>query len=122
MSHPEGPWQQPVFDHRQHVKFAWAVLGERPVEDAATAISGEIREFADVNAPGRYHETLTRFWVELVAHTRAVGGEINEFAAHLSRFPVLMDKSAPRKHYSEQLLFSPEARSNFVEPDLRPLP
>jgi hypothetical protein len=98
------------------------VLGELPVEAATTLVADEIREFADANAPGRYHETLTRFWVRLVAHTRAVGGGISDFGALVGRFPVLMDRNAPRKHYSEQLLFSPEARSNFVEPDLRPLP
>jgi len=58
----------------------------------------------------------------LVAHTRAVGGGTDDFAAHVGRFPVLLDKSAPRKHYSESLLFSSQARSAFVEPDLRPLP
>jgi hypothetical protein len=111
-----------VFDHRQHVKFAWAVLSELPDEEAATFVAGEIREFADKNAPGRYHETLTRFWVKLVAHTRSVAEESTDFDAHVGDFAVLLDKSAPSKHYSEALLHSAQARSTFVEPDLRPVP
>ncbi len=111
-----------MFDHRQHVKFAWAVLGELPVEEAASVVAGEIREFADRNAPGRYHETLTRFWVELVSHTRSVAGQSKDFDAHVEDFAVLMDKSAPRRHYSDAFLHSARARSTFVEPDLRPVP
>ncbi len=111
-----------MFDHRQHVKFAWVVLGELPLEEAAKIIADEIREFADSNAPGRYHETLTHFWVRLVDHTRSVTGDSTDFDAHVGDFAVLMDKSAPRKHYSEALLNSPRARSTFVDPDLRPVP
>jgi hypothetical protein len=122
MGHPEGPWEQSVFDHRQHLKFAWTVCGELPVEAAKTVVAGEIRAFADVYAPGRYHETMTRSWVELVAHTRSSDVSGTEFSDHLVRYPVLLDKGAPQKHYSPALLSSPEARSAFVEPDLRPMP
>ena len=40
-----------MFDHRQHVKFAWTVLGEHPVDDAEAVVSEEIRSFADIHAP-----------------------------------------------------------------------
>jgi hypothetical protein len=122
MPHPEGPWEQPVFDHRQHVKFAWTVLGELPVETAAAAVGDEIRAFAEIKAPGRYHETLTKFWVKLVAHTRSPEDCCTDFAAHIERYPVLLDKQAPEKHYSEALLRSSRARSSFIDPDLRPMP
>ena len=74
MAHPEGPWRQSAFDHRQHVKFAWTVLGELSVEAARKTVADEIRAFADIHAAGRFHNTLTRFWVDLVAHTRSVEG------------------------------------------------
>lgn len=122
MTHPEGPWEQPVFDHRQHIKFAWTVLGELPIESATTVVADEIRAFAEINAPGRYHETLTRFWVNLVAHTRSVEDGGSDFSTQLARHPVLLDKHAPEKHYSGALLGSPQARSTFIEPDLRPMP
>ena len=121
MSHPEGPWQQSVFDHRQHVKFAWTVLGETP-ESAPSLIADEISRFADVHAPGLYHETITQFWVKLVAHTRAADGEGTDFDGHVSRYPLLLDKNALRKHYSSAALNAPGARSAFVEPDLLAMP
>jgi hypothetical protein len=106
MPHPQGPWEQPLFDHRQHVKFAWTVLGESP-ESASSIVSDEIEGFAAVHAPGKYHETITQFWVKLVAHTRAAAGESNDFDAHLARYPVLADKSALGRHYSSALLGDP---------------
>ncbi len=120
--HDEGPFRTAPFDHRQHVKFAWTVLGERPVDEAAELVAREISRFAAANAPGRYHETLTRFWVRLVAHTRSVDDEPVDFDTHLARFPVLLDRGAPRKHYSAAVLESPRARETFVRPDLLPLP
>jgi hypothetical protein len=121
MPHPEGPWRQSVFDHRQHVKFAWTVLGESP-ESAPSIIADEIRRFADVHAPGRYHETITQFWVKLVAHTRSAARQENDFETHVSLYPVLLDKGALKNHYSSATLDSPRARSEFLEPDLVPLP
>jgi hypothetical protein len=122
MAHPEGPWEQSLFDHRQHLKFAWTLLGELPVEAATTVVADEIRAFADVHAPGRYHETLTRFWVKLVAHTRSTVDGDCDFPGLLAHFPVLLDKHSPENHYSSALLWSHRARSIFVEPDLLPMP
>jgi len=120
MDHPEGPWRQAVFDHRQHVKFAWTVLAESP-DSALSIVADEIRRFADVHAPGRYHETITQFWVKLVAHTRAAGPDA-DFQTHVARYPVLLDKEALTRHYSSGALGTAQARSVFVEPDLVPLP
>jgi hypothetical protein len=96
MAHAEGPWRRPV--------------------------SEEISSFADVHAPGRYHETLTRFWVKLVSHTCSADAADADFQSQLARFLVLLDKHAPQKHYSSAVLGSPDARSSYVEPDLRPMP
>jgi hypothetical protein len=121
MSHPEGPWRQSVFDHRQHVKFAFTVLGESGAS-APSIVADEIKRFAALHAPGRYHETITQFWVTLVAHTREVAEQSSDFDSHVARFPVLLDKSALTRHYSGSALGSDDARSIFVEPDLLPLP
>ncbi len=121
MHHAEGPFLKDRFDHRQHVKFAWAVLSEHGTDVAERIIADEIRGFADINAPGRYHETLTRFWVQVVAHTRALG-DGDDFDTHVEQFPILMEKRAPWKHYSADLLGSSAARAEYVMPDLHPLP
>lgn len=65
MAHAEGPFMKRPFDHRQHVKFAWEVLRELRIDDAIDVIGSELREFAETRAPGKYHETMTQFWVQL---------------------------------------------------------
>jgi hypothetical protein len=122
MSHPEGPFISRPFDHRQHVKFAWSVLQEMSVEEAVQVVGSEIREFAAVRAPGKYHQTLTEFWVRLVAHTREQGDLGTGFDDHLAHFPILMDNRAQMHHYSPAVLASQRARQEFVEPDLLPVP
>jgi hypothetical protein len=122
MAHAEGPFNRRPFDHRQHVKFAWSVLEELSMDEAAEVVKSEIRDFASIHAPGKYHETLTQFWVQLVAHTRAQRKAGEDFEAHLDRFPILMNTSAQKHHYSPTILASELARKEFVEPDLLPIP
>jgi len=122
MAHLEGPFNRRPFDHRQHVKFAWTVLSEAPEAEAVRIVSSEIREFAQLHAPGKYHETLTRFWVHLVAHTRVDAAPGEDFDEHLVRFAILTDKDAQSHHYSPAVLGSDRARTHWVEPDLLALP
>ncbi|BCM90330.1 hypothetical protein IAD21_02181 [Abditibacteriota bacterium] len=67
-----------------------------------------------------YHETLTVFWVHMVA--KFVGqhsGEPEEI------FPRLLerwgDPRAPLRFYSKRLLMNPTARARLMAPDLAPL-
>lgn len=122
MAHPEGPFNATPFDHRQHVKFAWTVLEDSSEIEAVDIVGSEIREYAALHAPGKYHETLTEFWVRLVAHTRghAVAGD--GFDEHVARFQILTNRNAHKLHYSSTLIASARARQEFVEPDLLALP
>jgi len=121
MAHPEGPFRQGRFDHRQHVKFAWSTVREAGAAEADRLVSEEIRGFAARHAPGKFHQTMTTFWIRLVAHTLAVDSS-GTFDEHLARFPVLLEKRAAWLHYSDALLRSESARHRFVRPDLAPLP
>ncbi|HEX8290336.1 MAG TPA: hypothetical protein VF570_01195 [Pyrinomonadaceae bacterium] len=71
---------------------------------------------------GGYHETLTLFWLRAVRHF--LEAERNEARAlvHLANeLAETHDKGLPLRHYTRELLFSPEARAAWVEPDLKPL-
>jgi len=122
MPHPEGPFCQDPFDHRQHLKFAWSLLREGTVKSATAIVTDEISTFAALHAPGRYHETLTQFWIRLLAHTRAHDNNATDFDAHLCRFPILLSKQAPSRHYSPAVLDSPTARRSYVPPDILAVP
>ena len=72
---------------------------------------------------GGYHETLTLFWLRTVrAFLEAERNEARALVRLANELTATADKSLPLAHYTRELLFSPEARASWVEPDLKPLP
>ncbi len=108
------------FDHRAHVRVAWLYLQRCGFEEAGDRMATGIQRYAAAHgATGKYHETITRLWVRLVA--AALDGHA-DFAAFAAANPELLDKELPKAFYSAERLRSEEARRTFLEPDLRPLP
>lgn len=109
------------FKHIDHIRMAWIYLSAARPEQAAAQIREGIRHFANVHgATQLYHETITLFWVYAVQaameKTRA-----GSFAEFFEANEYLGDKEYIRKFYSRDALMSPEAKMNWLEPDLRPL-
>jgi hypothetical protein len=53
----------------------------------------------------RYHDTLTRFWVRLVGHVMENAPYAGSIDGLLARFPFLLDKSLPYRHWKRDLQF-----------------
>ena len=71
---------------------------------------------------GGYHETLTIFWLRTVrAFLEAERNEARALVHLANELAETADKGLPLKHYTRELLFSPEARAAWVEPDLKPI-
>jgi hypothetical protein len=70
----------------------------------------------------KYHETLTRAWILAVWHFMQRTGTTQSADDLMERNPALLDSKIMLTHYSAELLFSPEARRHFVEPNLDPIP
>jgi hypothetical protein len=85
------------------LRLALAYLADSPsVADAADRMATSLRAFAcAAGQADKYHHTLTIVWVRLVAK--------------------LLDRELPLAYYSQARLFSPEARAEWIEPDVRPL-
>ncbi len=64
-----------------------------------------------------YHETLTVFWMRTVADFNATKHGIS-LLEKANDLVATFDKDHPLKFYSQDHLFSDEARAKFVEPDL----
>ena len=61
------------FGHRQHVQLTWLAVRRYGMPAAIGLVSDGIRRTARyAGAPQKYHETISRAWVELVAH-HAIG-------------------------------------------------
>ena len=119
----EGSLPSEEFGHRGHLRLAWLVLSRHQKDEAENVVAREIRRFAIASgAPSRYHDTLTRFWVRLVGHAMENATEMGSIDDLLARFPFLLEKSLPYRHWRGETFNSDRARAGWVEPDLVPLP
>ena len=109
------------FGHREHLHLTWLAVRRFGPAAAVDLVSDGIRRTARyAGAPQKYHATVSRAWVELVAcHT--VPGE-DDFDAFLARNPALLDKRLLTRFYRSTTLASVAARHGWVPPDLRPIP
>jgi hypothetical protein len=110
------------FHHASHLHVAWVYLAESSsVQQAANKMRDTLRRFAaTAGRPQKYHETITLFWVHLLSRAYAAScGELLEEIVRAN--PQLLEKNFPLAYYSAERLFSDEARTSWVEPDLKPL-
>lgn len=101
------------FGHREHVRLSWLAVTRHGPAAAIELIGAGLGAVA----PGRYHVTMTRAWVEIVA--RHVGDD-PDFDAFVARCPDLLDKHLLDRHYRPATLAAPAARTGWVPPDRRP--
>jgi hypothetical protein len=111
------------FGHYEHVRLAWLVIDRHGPEMAPDIVGDGIRRMAAAEGKAAlYNETVTRFWVRLIAHVREAGGPLDTVDEAIALAPLLADKNTVLRHWSRKMLFGPEARERWVEPDLAPLP
>jgi len=112
------------FDHRAHVRLAYIYLCEQPPDEAFRLMKQSLLGFLRHLGIGesRYHETITRAWVMAVAHFMELSPACASAADFINHNPVLLDTKIMLSHYSAEVLFSPTARAEFVEPDIQQIP
>ena len=112
-----------AFGHREHVHLAYLAVQRYGPDKAAGAVAGWIHHLAAYHgAPQKFHATVTRAWVEIVAHHMAAAPQATDFATFAGRHPALLDKRLLTRHYSSRVLASPAAKTGWAEPDLAPFP
>ena len=109
------------FGHREHLRLTWLQHDRLGPEAGGEATAATLKRLDAAHGGGKYHETITRFWLELVWHAR---GRFTgwSFDTVLAEHPQLLDRATLSRHYSPQLLASDEARRRLVAPDLEPVP
>src|SRR5688572_24141263 len=120
----EGRVTPAQFDHRAHVRLAYVYLTEGGVDAAADAMRNALLGFLERHGvdAAKYHETLTRSWILAVRHFMERTPAAASADAFIAANPELLDSKIMLTHYSASVLFSPEARAQFVEPDLQSIP
>lgn len=123
----ECRWPLDQWHHREHIKLAYLYL-RRYRFDAAL---GRIRERIKAHnvahqvpdhATRGYHETMTQAWLRLVELTLGEHGPAETADQFYELHPELSEKKVLRLFYSRDRLMSLQAKVEFVEPDLAPLP
>ena len=111
------------FPHRSHLVVATWYLNEATVPEALGRMRASILHFLEhYGIEGKYNETITLFWMIIIERF------LRGLDAHLSLLErtnaVVENLNDPRlmfAYYSKERLWSPEARREWVDPDLRSL-
>jgi hypothetical protein len=116
-----GPSGQ--FRHRQHINLAFVAVRRYGMPEATTRICHWIQRIARYErAPQKYHHTVSRAWVEIVAHHAGADPDCADFDTFAARHPALLDKRLLSRHYRSSTLAGAAARRGWVAPDLLPFP
>jgi hypothetical protein len=112
------------FNHRAHIRLAYVYLSEHDTDAAYQLMKRSLLSFLEHNGVGvsKYHETITRAWIEAVRHFMERSPDSETFDKFIEQNSVMLDSKIMLTHYSAEVLFSDEARSRFVEPNLEPIP
>ncbi len=113
------------FDHRAHLRLAYVYLASNSPETATqkmrNTILGLLTQIG-IDPSEKYHETLTEAWILAVHHFMKKTDHARSADELIDKNQMMLDSKIMLTHYSAELLFSDEARSRFVEPDLDPIP
>jgi hypothetical protein len=119
-----GAYAPADFSHRAHVRLAYVYLAGSDVDLALERMRAALVSFLSHHGipASKYHATLTRAWILAVHHFMHRSPEASSADDFIERNPLLLDSKIMLTHYSADLLFSDQARADFVEPDLDPIP
>ena len=109
-----------AFDHEAHVYVGWCLVTQFPLPDAIHRFADTLRRLvSSLNIEGKYHETITWFFMILIAERQSASpaNSWQEFVA-ANRDLVDNSKTLLSSHYSTARLWSQQARQQFLMPDI----
>ncbi len=116
-----------TWTHRAHVRVAYLYLRSARFNEALdrfrTGLHALNASHGTPDALDRgYHETITISFFRLIAATLAAFGPAETSDAFCDQHPHLLHKTVLRLYYTRPRIMSWEAKRDFVEPDIAPLP
>ena len=107
------------FNHEAHVYMGWLYVGEYPLPQAIERFTGALRRLVrKLGVESKYHDTMTWFYLLLIAERRAIMDDDDWLSFRRENADLF--NSSPNilaRYYSDELLWSDAARSQFVLPD-----
>ena len=111
-----------AFDHPAHVFVAWSLLEQGDLPEATQRFTSALKRLTRQHGiEGKYHETISCFYMALIAERRALQGR-QDWPLFSRANPDLLIKSGEllKGYYSTERLQSPLARRQFLLPDRVP--
>lgn len=109
------------FRHADHVRLAWILVTKHGLSGAEQRFCEGLKRLAShLGVSEKFHLTVTLAWLRAVA-ARVEPDRADAFAAWIALHPSLLNRGFLHHYYSEPLLASSQARTDWVEPDRRPL-
>jgi hypothetical protein len=115
----QGQIEGASFDHEAHVYLAWLYLDRYPVTEAIDRFTSALKRLTTkLGVPGKYHETISWFFMLIIAQRRA-GNAGNDWPNFKDKNPDLLSRNANvlNRYYSKETLATDAARRSFVLPD-----
>ena len=111
------------FTHIRHLAVTVWYLRCLSLEQATEKMRASLFRFIDhYGIEGKYHETLTVFWMRLVQERLdELDPALSLLETTNSVIEALGNARLVFEYYSKVLLWSAEARAKWVQPDLKPL-
>ncbi len=109
-----------AFDHDAHIYVAWLYLEQYPVLQATRRYSDALRRLTSkLGIPGKYHETITWFFMLLIDERRRNSAETDWYLFRRSNEDLFArgEQSILHRYYRGETLGSEQARQAFVLPD-----
>lgn len=110
------------FTHRHHLTVASWYLCTGCQADALSRMRSGLQRFIAHHGKQGYHETITRFWMELLA---AYLDELPDSMPLLSRVNSAVERYRSKEilfsYYTRERVMSDAARQAWITPDLQPI-
>jgi hypothetical protein len=110
------------FRHYQHLTVALSYVWHLSHDEAIAKMTEGIRRLAETYGKMGYHETITLFWLHIVANFVAEQPKTSLTAMANALIDECNDKDLIGQFYSAELLATDKAKAEWVEPDLKGLP
>jgi len=114
----KGTIDPDAFDHEAHVYVAWLYLEHFPVPEAIARFDAALRRLtASLGIPGKYHATITWFFMLLIAERRNNGPDSDWIRFRRDNNDLVSDGRILQRYYDSDTLVSDRARRTFVLPN-----
>lgn len=110
------------FTHVRHLTVACWYLCTAPPESALAQMREGLQHFLAHHGRQGYHETITRFWMELLGSFLGQSpGNTPTITLVNSAVERYASKAILFEYYSRERVISDTARANWIAPDLQPV-